>query len=133
MIIKLLYKQGSGKIIQALEEWDWTARGCPEPVINITDEIWNEAQGKENRVVDGVLVSTAIVRNTIFAKLAIRRACRTLGLEGKLNALLEASDVFRADWTDAQDIDLSDPVLLQALQAGTFTQEEINSIKNNLQ
>jgi len=70
---------------------------------------------------------------TVFTKLAIRRACRTLGLEGKLNTLLASSDVFRADWTDAQGIDLADPVLLQALQAGTFTEEEINSIKNSLQ
>lgn len=71
--------------------------------------------------------------NTVFSKLGIRRACRALGLEGKLNALLEASEVFRNDWTDAQDIDLSDPVLLQALQAGTFTEEEIDAIKNTLQ
>lgn len=47
MIIKLLYKQDSGEIIQALEEWDWTAKGCPEPVIDITQEQWNAAQCKK--------------------------------------------------------------------------------------
>lgn len=57
MIIKLLYKPDSGKIIQALEEWDWTAKGCPTPVIDSNTEEWNSVQGKDNRVVDGELVS----------------------------------------------------------------------------
>lgn len=83
-----------------------------------------------------VLLEKPIVQEpekTFFTKLQIRRTCRTLGLEGKLNALLASSDEFMSDWTDAQDIDLADPVLLQALQAGTFTENEINSIKNSLQ
>ena len=66
---------------------------------------------------------------TIFTKLSIRRAMRELGIEAKLDALLNASAQFRADWTDAQDIDLADPVLIAALQAGTVTAEEIADIK----
>ena len=66
---------------------------------------------------------------TIFTKLAIRRAMRELGIEAKLDGLLNASAQFRSDWTDAQDIDLSDPVLIAALQAGSITAEEIAQIK----
>ena len=66
---------------------------------------------------------------TIYTKLAIRRAMRELGIEAKLDALLNSSAQFRADWTDAQEIDLADPVLLAALQAGSITAEEIAAIK----
>ena len=67
---------------------------------------------------------------TIYTKLAIRRAMRDLGIEAKLDGLLNASAQFRSDWTDAQDIDLADPVLLAALQAGSITAEEIELIKH---
>ena len=66
---------------------------------------------------------------TVFSKLAIRRAMRSLGIEAKLDALLAASAVSRADWTDAQEIDLADPVLLDALASGSITAEEIAAIK----
>lgn len=66
---------------------------------------------------------------TIYTKLAIRRAMRELGIEAKLDALLNASAQFRADWNDAQEIDLADPVLIAALQAGSITAEEIAAIK----
>lgn len=66
---------------------------------------------------------------TVFSKLAIRRAMRTLEIETKLDAILAGSDTFRADWTDAQEIDLADPVLADALAAGGLTAEEIADIK----
>ena len=69
---------------------------------------------------------------TVFSKLAIRRAMRELGIESKLDALLNASATFRADWTDAQEIDLADPILLQALSQGGLTWEEIEEIKNTI-
>ena len=64
-----------------------------------------------------------------YSKLEIRRACRALGIETKLNALLEASADFKNDWADAQYVDLTDAVLLEALKAGKFTDEEIKEIK----
>lgn len=67
---------------------------------------------------------------TVFSKLAIRRAMRSLGIEGKLDSLLNASDTFRADWQDAQEIDLADPVLLDALASGGLTEQEIEQIKS---
>ena len=66
---------------------------------------------------------------TVFTKLAIRRAMRQLEIESKLDALLNASAQFRADWTDAQEIDLADPVLIAALSAGSITEAEIARIK----
>ena len=66
---------------------------------------------------------------TVFTKLAIRRAMRSLGIEAKLDALLAASHTFAADWQDAQEIDLADPVLIEALAAGSITPEEIEAIR----
>lgn len=75
-----------------------------------------------------------VVKNTnIFTKLQIRRACRALGLEEKLNTLLQSNEIFAADWTDAQDIDLQDAILKQALLMGNFTEQEIITIKGTIQ
>ena len=66
----------------------------------------------------------AVVRNAqprrTYAKLDIRRAMRALGTEAQLDALLDASPMFRADWTDATEIDLADPVLAQALAGASI-------------
>ena len=68
-----------------------------------------------------------------YTKLQIRRACRTLGIEEKLNSLLKASETFSYDWQDAQEINLSDPVLLEALKQGSFTEEDIEKIKGEIE
>ena len=65
-----------------------------------------------------------------YSKLAIRRACRELGIEYKLNGILNTNSLFAADWHDATEIDLSDPVLLEALAGGAFTAQEITDLKN---
>lgn len=65
----------------------------------------------------------------IYTKLFIRRACRSLGIEDKLNTLLNSNPIFSADWADAQQINLNDPLFLEALKQGTFTQQEIENIK----
>lgn len=69
------------------------------------------------------------VSNGIYTKLFIRRACRALGLQDKLNALLASNEYFSADWADAQQINLNDPMFLEALKQGTFTDQEIEAIK----
>ena len=85
-------------------------------------------------IIDGEIVEKEIkpVEKTVYTKLEIRRACRELGIENKLNMLLEASADFKNDWADAQHIDLTDAVLLEALKAGKFTDEEIKAIKELL-
>lgn len=65
-----------------------------------------------------------------YSKLAIRRACRELGIEYKLNGILNTNSLFAADWADAQNIDLADPVLIEALKDGAFTDDDIENIKN---
>ena len=65
----------------------------------------------------------------VYTKLFIRRACRALGLQAKLNTLLKSNEYFSADWADAQQINLNDPMFVEALKQGTFTQQEIESIK----
>ena len=85
------------------------------------NRVWNAERGQWDY--------DTIPEQTIFTKLSIRRAMRELGIEAKLDGLLNASAEFRADWTDAQEIDLADPVLLAALESGTVTAEEIADIK----
>ena len=75
----------------------------------------------------------AIVEPKIFTKLAIRRACRTLGLENKLDALLESNELFKKDWDDAQEIDLADSITSKALRTNAFTDSEYDSIIGELQ
>lgn len=122
----------------------WNGNGYWDAVTDLRGAVYYDADGKEytqnqlGELPEWALLEKPVVEveepeKTFFTKLQIRRTCRTLGLEAKLNALLEASEIFRNDWTDAQDIDLADPIMLQALQAGTFTEDEINSIKNSLQ
>ncbi len=65
----------------------------------------------------------------IYTKLFIRRACRSLGIQDKLNTLLNSNPIFSADWADAQQINLNDPMFLEALKQGTFTDQEIDQIK----
>lgn len=72
------------------------------------------------------------VEQTVFTKLQIRRACRNLCLEEKLNTLLQSNEIFSADWADAQEIDLNDETFIEALKMGTFTDWEIKAIKDVL-
>lgn len=63
-----------------------------------------------------------------YTKLEIRRAMRDLGIEAKLDALLAGSELFKKEWTDAQDICLTDPTLMKAMTLGSVTKEEIKAI-----
>ena len=74
-----------------------------------------------------------IPQKTVFSKLQIRRACRALGLEDKLNRLIEYNENFYRDWHDAEEIDLTDSMIQQAIEAQILTQEQINQIKDFLQ
>lgn len=71
-----------------------------------------------------------IPQKTIFTKLQIRRACRALELQQKLDELINYNAQFYRDWADAQQIDMNDELIQQAVQTGIFTAEEIQSIKD---
>lgn len=69
---------------------------------------------------------------TLFTKLQIRRAMRQLGIEDQLNAILSGNFQFQTDWNDAQDIDLNDSLIQDAIQEGIITQEMIDAIREIL-
>ena len=59
-------------------------------------------------------------------KLSIRRAMRELGIEDKLDNLL-LDDTFKKDWFDAVEIDLTDDLVLQALNQGQIDVEQVKA------
>lgn len=65
---------------------------------------------------------------TVFTKLQIRRAMRQLGMEDQLNAILSGNFQFQSDWNDAQDIDLNDSLIQNAISDGIITKEMIDAI-----
>ena len=69
---------------------------------------------------------------TVFTKLQIRRAMRQLGIEDQLNAIISGNVQFQSDWNDAQDIDLNDSLIQDAIQEGLITQEMIDEIREIL-
>ena len=96
--------------------------------------IFNPSNDPQWREDNGYIYDQPIpIHKTIFTKLQIRRAMRALEIEDKLNALLEASATFAADWADANEINLADPVLIEALSAGSITKEEIDAIRNYIE
>ena len=82
---------------------------------------------------DGVNLSPAKQKErTVFAKLEIRRAMRSLGIEQKLDALLSQNETFRKDWQDAREIDLNDEITKKALESGGITENEIFKIREQM-
>lgn len=85
-------------------------------------------------IVDGKIVETPLKtpETTIFSKLQIRRAARSLGKEYFLNAILSGNPEMQADWDDAQEIDLNDEMFTN-LNEVIEIQEFIKEIKDVLQ
>ena len=82
---------------------------------------------------DGVnLIPATQKERTVFAKLEIRRAMRSLGIEEKLDALLSQNETFRKDWQDAREIDLNDEITKKALESGGITENEIFKIREQM-
>lgn len=71
--------------------------------------------------------------HVFYTRLQIRRAMQELGIEEKLDALLDASEKFKKQWSDAQEIDLYDPIVAEALAFGTITQKEIDAIQDYIE
>ena len=82
---------------------------------------------------DGVnLIPATQKERTVFAKLEIRRAMRSLGIEQKLDVLLSQNETFRKDWQDAREIDLNDEITKKALESGGITENEIFKIREQM-
>ena len=71
-------------------------------------------------------------KRTTFTKLEIRRAFRKLEIEDELDSILENNSQFKKDWNDAQDIDLDDVMIKEAINSGILSQELINLIEEAL-
>lgn len=81
---------------------------------------------------EGKIVKKAPEEKSVFTKLEIRRACRALKIEDKLNLILKSDEIFAADWQDASEINLNDDILISALKQGSFTDKEIQAIKTKI-
>ena len=92
-----------------------------------------EYDGAVELAEDGVnLIPAKQKERTVFAKLEIRRAMRSLGIEEKLDALLSQNETFRKDWQDAREIDLNDEITKKALASGGITENEIFKIREQM-
>lgn len=69
-----------------------------------------------------------IIPRTIFTKLEIRRALRRLGLEERLDEILDSNPQLKHDWTDAQEIDINDEGLQEAMQNGFISRELFDEV-----
>jgi len=76
--------------------------------------------------------TTTTMVQTVFTKLQIRRAMRALEMEPVLDAILAGNATFAADWADAQEIDLADPVFASAIAAAGITAEQIDAVKTKI-
>lgn len=87
------------------------------------------------KIKNGVIVEKEIIpqQKNVFTKLEIRRAFRELNLEDKLIELLESNKNYKNDWNDANEINILDPMFINAIQQGYLTEEEINRIKHILE
>lgn len=57
---------------------------------------------------------------------------RQLGIEDILDQILSENPQLRNDWNDAQEINLDDPLIQEAINNGLISQETLNSIKDFL-
>lgn len=87
----------------------------------------------ENGVVVEQPISTPELKTHIFTKLQIRRAMRKLGVEDTLDSALSVSGIFAADWQDAQDIDLNDPVFSQAISSIGIDENFLETVIQNIE
>ena len=92
-----------------------------------------EYDGAVELAEDGVnLIPAKQKERTVFTKLEIRRAMRSLGIEEKLDTLLSQNETFRKDWQDAREIDLNDEITKIALESGGITENEIFKIREQM-
>lgn len=85
---------------------------------------------KDNEIVEKQI--EPVPQREVYTKLQIRRAMRNLGIENQLDNILQASPQFRNDWNDAQQIDLNDGMIANAIYEGYLTINMINAIKEEI-
>ena len=96
---------------------NWIKDGVPfqNPLVIDGAQVFNPTAEQLRKAGYELVVPTPRTGSTVFTKLQIRRALRTLGQEAILDTALAASEQARKDWNDAQEIDLNDAVFKAAL------------------
>jgi len=142
--MKYYYKIVNGKIGKLLSELQLVDKGLTEAdmladgrsIADTDDAMYHvfESCGQADKAsIYGIFKSIPVeptaseiaLSKTVFTKLQIRRAMRSLGNEAILDGLL-TNEAFKKDWSDAIEIDLSDPMTAAALAS---VQVDINAVK----
>jgi hypothetical protein len=103
----------------------WNDSGCPPNLILENGAVRLKTQAEKKADADKA-DQEAIIAVKSFKKLDIRRAFRSMGQEATLDALLDSSKTLKADWDDATEIDLSDPMVVSAIESANI---DVNKIK----
>lgn len=87
--------------------------------------------------VDGKIIENmpqSVQQDKTYTKLQIRRAMRKMDMEYLLDDIISGGYTdFGKDWYDAQDISLTDPAFVEALQTFDINQAMIDQIIENIQ
>jgi len=102
--------------LECTSDQEWNNSGCPCNIIweNDVPRLITEAEKLAQKT---AVEKAAALGKTIFTRLQIRRALRDLGIESTLDNLLDTSETFKKDWSDASEIDLSDTITAAALSS----------------
>lgn len=74
--------------------------------------------------------STVAIKKTKFTKLQIRRYLRKAGKEHDLDRALFKNREFKKDWEDAQEIDINDDMIKEAIKDNIISEDLITLIQN---
>jgi len=114
--------------ITALEADGWTLIGFDSAADIPINPILDNGEVREMTAAELEAAATAVkLARTVFTKLEIREAFKSLNNEAALDALLDGNADFKTYWQEAQEIDLGHAVTVQAL--ANFTEAEINALK----
>lgn len=78
-------------------------------------------------------IDIPVDKGSIFTKLQIRRSMRKLNIENTLDGILSANFDFSKEWADAQEINVNDPIFVQAITDAGIDQTLINTIIDNIE
>ena len=105
---------------------EWNNSGCPDNTV-LVDGVVRFKTDAEKQATLLTAKQTAILAQSNFSKLEIRRAMRALEQETVLDSLLASNATFAKDWADAdKGINLNDPLVIQALATVNVN---VNTIK----
>lgn len=89
---------------------------------------------ENGQIIENIPAVQYVEQSKTYTKLQIRRAMRKINMEDFLDGIISGGYTdFGKDWYDAQDISLTDPAFVEALQKFDINQEMIDQIIENIQ